>query len=144
MSVIYEPTRAERWLATKLGTDPILSGLIAGRIYAGVAPQGVASPFVTFTMLAAPSAVMGNGTTIVWQKLVYLVKAVTKGNSASSLQTIADRIVTVLHATRGGTSDAAIDYCIRLRPFRMETIENNERWQHLGCEVEMAVRASDV
>jgi len=142
--MIYEPTRAERWITQVLTSDPTLTGLIAGRVYQGPGPVNAVYPFVSMQMLAAPDAIMGNGPIVVWQTLVYLVKVVTKGGSATSIQTIADRVATLLHAQRGGTADAAIDYCIRRRPFRMETIEGNERFQHLGVEVELAVRASDV
>jgi hypothetical protein len=141
---ISEPTRAERWLYTRLTSDATLSGLVGTRVYANVGPDSAEYPFVTFTLMSAGNDVRGNGATIIWAKLTYLVKAVTKANSVTSLQSIADRINDALHAEYGATSDAAIDYCIRLRPFRMETVENNARYQHLGAEFELAVRAASV
>lgn len=145
MSVIHEPTRAERWIYTTLSGDPTLVSLIGGaRIYANVAPQGIAYPFVVYQMMSPGTALYGNGPNIIWQRMVYLVKAVTKGTSASSLQTIVDRINDLLHAERGAVSDAQIDYSIKLRPFVLPTLEGNVQYQQLGSEFEIAVRADGV
>lgn len=144
MTAFTEVTRANRWITTTLRADPTLAGLIGTRVYDGPAPANATYPFVSFELLSAPDSLYGNGPTIIWQKLIYVVKAISKTDSVTSLQTIADRIAAVLHAQHGATSDSAIDYCVRRRPFRMQTIENGERWQHLGHEFELAVRASDV
>jgi hypothetical protein len=145
VSVIAEPTRAERWLYLQLSSDPTIAGIVGTRIYANVAPQTVTTyPMVVFQMLGSAEDVRGSGPSIIWSKLTYLVKAITSGNSATSLQTLVDRIMTVLHTSKGGTADAAIDYCVRKRPFRMATVENNTQYQHLGGEFEIAVRAASV
>lgn len=144
MTVISEPTRAERWLYLQMTSDPTIAGIVGARVFSGVAPVGTQFPFVIISLLAPGDDVYGNGPTIIWSRLTYLVKAVTQANSLTSLQTLVDRIQAVLHATRGGTSDAAIDYCVRKRPFRMTQYENNVAFQHLGGEFEIAVRASSV
>jgi len=145
VSVISEPTRAERWLYLQLSSDPTIAGIVGTRIFANVAPQTVTTyPMVVFQLLGAAEDVRGSGPAIIWSKLTYLVKAITSGNSATSLQTLVDRIMTVLHTGKGGTADAAIDYCVRKRPFRLATVENNTQYQHLGGEFEIAVRAASV
>jgi hypothetical protein len=143
-NVINETTRAERWIRTILLSDPTIAGIVGARVYAEVAPSGATEPFVVMQFLGSPDAIYGNDNTIIWQKLAYIVKAITKGNSSSSLQTLVDRINTVLHAQRGGTADAAIDYCIRRKPFKMVDPQGHDLYQHLGSEFELAVRAASV
>lgn len=146
MAVIIETTRAERWLFLQLTSDPTIAGIVGGRVYAEVMPQSVtAYPAIAFQFLGAMDDLRGSGPAIVWSRLRYLVKAITTGNSSTSLQTLVDRIGTVLHTGKGGTADAAIDYCVRKRPFRLMTIEgNNQPYQFLGFEFELAVRAASV
>lgn len=140
MSVIAPETRAERWLFLQLTSDPTLTGLVGSRVYANVAPKSVTNyPLVTFTLLAPAGEIYGNEATIIWSKLLYLVKAIGEGSSVTALQTVVDRIHTLLHAQHGATSDARIDYCVRRRPFRMATTEGDKQYQHLGGEYELAV-----
>lgn len=145
MTVITEPTRAERWLHTMLSADATITGIVGTRIYANVMPQSVTTyPAIVFQLLGTADDLRGSGAAIIWSRLTYLVKAITEGNSATSLQTLVDRIMTVLHTAKGGTADAAIDYCVRKRPFRLMTVEANKQYQFLGGEFEIAVRAANV
>lgn len=140
MSVIAPETRAERWLFLQLTSDATITGIVSNRVYANIAPKSVTTyPLVTFTLLSQPGEIYGNEATIIWSKLMYLVKAIGEGSSATALQTLVDRIHTVLHAQHGATSDARIDYCVRRRGFRMVSVEGDKQFQHLGGEYELAV-----
>ncbi len=140
MSVIAPETRAERYLYLNLTTDATIAGIVGNRVYSHVAPATVTTyPLIVFQKLASLDDTHGNASHIIWSRMVYLVKAITEGDSATSLQTLVDRMMTVLHATHGATPDARVDYCVRKRPFRMVTQENNRNFQHLGGEFELAV-----
>ena len=140
MSVIAPETRAERWLYLQLTSDPTIAGIVGTRVYANVAPKRTTTyPLIVLQPLGGAGEVYGNEAIVIWSKLTYLVKAITEGASVTALQTLVDRIHTVLHATHGATSDARIDYCVRRRPFRMATIEGDVQFQQLGGEYELAV-----
>ena len=143
MSVIAPETRAERWIWLQLTSDPTISGIVGTRVYANVAPKSVTTyPLIVFQPLGSGNDLFGNEATVIWSRLVYLVKAIGTGSSATALQTLVDRMHTVLHAQREATADARIDYCIRRRPFRMATQEGDAQYQHLGGEYELAVAAA--
>lgn len=141
-AVLAEPTRAETWLYTQLSSDPTISGIVGTRIFADVAPQEVTDyPMIVLKYLSAQPDLYGNGPTVIWSRMTYIVVGLTEGRSAKALQTLADRIGTVLHTGRGGVTGAEVDYCVRRRPFRLTTVENNRTFQQLGYEFEIAVRA---
>lgn len=145
MTIIVESTRAEKWLYTQLANDGTIAGIVGTRIFAEVTPQEVTDlPVLIYQFVPGLPTIYGNGATIVWQKLMYRVKAITRAKTATSLQTLIDRVCTVLHAQHGGVTGADIDYCVRRDPFRMVTVENGQMYQHLGYTFELAVRSADV
>lgn len=142
MTIISEVARAERWLYTILSQDGTVSGIVAGRIFAFAAPQTISTwPIVVYTMLSGGEDVRGTGATRIMAAPLFLVKAITQGASLAALQTLVDRIDTLLHGQKGGTADATIQYCVRERPFRLATVEEpgNTLYQHLGGEYRIGV-----
>lgn len=145
MTQIAETTRAERWIHTQLTADATIAGIVGTRVYADVMPKSVTTyPAIVVQYDGSQPPTYGNGPTIIWTKLAYIVKAITKGNSSTSLQTLVDRVIAVLHAERGGVTGADIDYSIYTGPFRMTTMENDTLFQFLGGRFELAVRSADV
>jgi hypothetical protein len=141
MATINEVPRMHRWLKTILSADATLSSAVGGRFYQGHVPQGQALPACVFSVLAFPDDLRPAGSDRLWAKATVLVKIVGETNSDATLQTAADRVDAVLHAARGGTSDVAIDYCIRKRPFYLkDTSVANKVYTHLGGEYEIAAR----
>lgn len=140
MTVISEITRIERWLHQILSGDGTVAGIVGTRIYAGIAPASATFPYIVYLPLSPGEDVRGTGTTRIWAAPLYLVKAVTQGGSVAALQTLCDRIDTLLHGQPGGTADATIQFSIRERPFRMTTVEEpgNTVYQHLGGEYRIA------
>ena len=92
-------------------------------------------------MLSPGEDVRGTGATRIMARPLYLIKAVTQGGSVMALQTLVDRIDSLLHGLKGGTADATIQSCVRERPFRMTTVEDpgNTVYQHLGGEYRLQV-----
>lgn len=141
MTVISEITRIEKWIFTLLSGDGTIAGIVGARIYAGIGPQENATyPYIVYLPLSPGEDMRGPGATRIWAAPLYLIKAVTKGNTVQGLQTLVDRIDTLFHGQKGGTADATIQYAIRERPFRMTTVEppGNTVYQHLGGEYRIA------
>jgi len=137
-----EITRIEQWIRTVLVSDPTLNSMVNGRVYAALAPASVDSyPMIVFSLLAPGDVLLGGGGVTIWNKPVYLIKAITKGDRVLPLQSVVDRMHAVLHAARGGVTGVAIDKCIRLRSFRMTTREAGNTYHHLGGEYEIAARS---
>ena len=129
------------WLKEMLSSDPTLSAAVSG-VYRGHVPKGKALPAVVFSFLAAQDDLHGGGSARIWTKCTFIVKVVGLTNNDTTLQTIADRIETVLHATAGATGPIAVDYCIRRRPVYYQENPAPETWfTHLGGEFELAARA---
>lgn len=141
MTIISEIARIERWLYQILSGDGTVAGIVGTRIFSGVIPQTISTwPCIVYLPLSPGEDVRGPGATRIWAAPLYLVKAVTQGGSVAALQTLVDRIDTLLHGQKGGTADAVIQFAIRERPFRMTTIEEpgNTVYQHLGGEYRIA------
>lgn len=140
MTTVNEIPRVHQWLKTILAADATLVSSVTG-IYRGRVKKGAGYPAVVYSFLAAPDDVNGNGPARIWAKARYIVKAVGEGDSDLALQTIADRIDAVLQAVAGGSSDVAIDYCIRKRAvyFQDDSVAN-KIYTHLGGEYEIAAR----
>lgn len=94
-----------------IGTDDLIRDLLAAdatlttalggtKIYADQAPQGTAFPYVILAFLSSPDTEVVGGYRVHTRPL-YLVKAVTEGNSWSTAGTIADRIDDVLQQAAG-------------------------------------------
>jgi hypothetical protein len=144
MTAIAASPRAERFIYGRLASDATVAGMVGTKIYSGTAPASATVPYITYSNDGGGSLVYGNASTIIWNKVFYLVQAWTTGNSVTSLQTLVDRMLTLLHAERGATGDFAIDYCLFRRDFRMEEVENTTKYQRLGGVFELAVRAASV
>jgi hypothetical protein len=141
MTLIAELTRVEKWLYQTLTGDGTVAGIVGTRCYAGIAPQTAAYPCIVYTNLSGGEDVRGTGRTRIMAAPLYLIKGVTQGGSVAALQTLVDRIDTLLNGQTGGTADAVIQFCIRERPFRMVTVEEpgNTVFQHLGGEYRFGV-----
>lgn len=145
MATINEVPRMHRWLRTVLAADATLNTAVGGRFYQGHVPQDKSiakgDQYCVYSVLAFPDDLNPAGADRLWAKAIVLVKIVAETNSDTVLQTAADRADAVLHSARGGTSDVAIDYCIRKRPFYLkDTSVANKVYTHLGGEYEVAAR----
>lgn len=145
MSTVNETTRVFQWLRTILRSDATLNAAVGGRIYEGHVPSRKALPAVVFSIDSWGEDLRPAGPDRLWSKPRVLVKAIGETNSATALQTIADRIDAVLDEARGGTADCTVDYCIRNRPFYMKETEEeagvpDKVWVHLGGLYDLAIR----
>lgn len=91
---------ADRWLYTQLTTDTQLITLLGGRVFVDVAPLNTQYPLAIMTFVTALQ--VGNLSqdrimdSELWQIAVW-----TNQNNYTSIETIANRIRTVLHKANG-------------------------------------------
>lgn len=104
----------ERWLYGKLSGDATLTALIGGavspRLYSDLAPAGAVYPMVVFAALSGVP-VAGVGPAIIMWNEIYAVKTIGQGAPLTSLETIADRIRTVLQAASGSVTGGVVVAC---------------------------------
>lgn len=135
MTVISELTRLERFIYQLLTGDGTVAGIIGTRCYAGIGPQSNATfPYVVYTMISPGEDARGAGATRIMARPLYLIEAVGMSGSVATLQTLADRMETLLQGIRGGTADATIQFCHREGPHRLTTVEppGSTVYQHIG------------
>ena len=140
--VINEITRTEAWVYQTLATNAAITAIVGTRIYAGAMPPEVdAYPALVFQWIAAMDDRTTLGPARTWAASRYLVKGICEGRSALPLQPLMDAVDRALFGASGGAPNAAITYCRGIRPFRLTTYENNQYFQQVGREWEIAVSA---
>lgn len=140
--VLNEITRTEVWLYQTLSTNAAITAIVGARIYAGVMPPEVDDyPALVFQWISGLDDLHTMDRTRSWGASRYLVKGITEGRSALPLQSLMDLVDRALERATGSATDAAITYCRGIRPFRLTTYENNQYFQQVGREWEIAVSA---
>lgn len=112
---MIEVTRLLRWLDTTLKGDSTLAGLIGGRIYFGVAPQGAQYPLVRVLYDAADD-LDGLGAARIWSDGEIAVVAIGQTASPLALEAIADRLDALLHGASATLDPVEIYSIVRTRP----------------------------
>lgn len=128
-----ETTRADEWLHGVL-SDATLTAAATGGVFADVAPEGTAFPYVVHNFQGGHD-VRGAGPTRIMVSGLWLVQGVDATQSyMGTLRTIADRIDALLQAASGAAgSDGVVFSCVREQPFRMpEVLEGGKQIRHLG------------
>lgn len=109
---------ADRWLYTQLTTDAQLATALGGRVFVDDAPLGTQYPLVIMTHVASQQVGNWSADRIMdnelWQIAVW-----TNQNNYTSIESIADRIRTVLHKASG----TGVIGCVFERPQRMSDPE---------------------
>ncbi len=126
-----QPTAGSAWLYGKLSGDETLAGLVGSRIYEDVAPPKAAYPLIVYHVQDGHDVNGVAGARILTQE-VYVVKAVHRDTSYSSLKAIAKRIDELIHTASGQTTDGDLVACIREQPLKFLAIEDGVEYRHLG------------
>lgn len=121
-------------LYSRLSSDATLGALLSGTaaVYESVAPQGADAPYVVFNAQSPgiDSETFGGRS---WTDSVYLVKAVTEGDSSAAAGTIAARIDTLLEnapLTLSGTASNL--YLRRTTAVDFPEVDSGKKFRHLG------------
>ena len=127
-----ELPRTDDWIHDRLAADAALTAVVADRIYADVAPQGVEMPFVLYQVQSPGPDRKATGARRVMVRPLYLVRGIAPATAWQGvLKTIADRIDTALDLAVGSAAgDATVIGCVREQAFRL--VEEDGRTRHLG------------
>lgn len=93
-------SNAASWIYSTLTTDAILTALIGTRVYRDQAPEAATFPFIAFSQIDA-IPVKNAFSDILMDGEHWQITAVDKGKSYSTVNSIAARVRTLLHKTRG-------------------------------------------
>jgi hypothetical protein len=106
-----------------------LAALVGGRVYSGIAPATATYPLIVFQVQSPGADVTVIGGERIWADPLFLVRAVGKSASWSSVSATADAIDVALHNTSGG----AVVWCRRESPFSLiEVTDAGIQYRHLG------------
>lgn len=126
-----EVVLVDKWLASVLGADATLSGLVGSRIYSYLAPNGSVFPFIIYAYQGSIDVIAIGGIRIM-NNGVYQVKSVGQSNSMVAQEAIANRIDTLLHGKTGTVAGGIVLACVREQPIAYVENLNGLRYNHLG------------
>ena len=131
-----ELTAADVFITTRLKADATLTALIGGavspRIYADVAPTGVAFPLIVFQTMAS-SDLMVIGSARVWSNLLILCRGIAETSSwMGTLGQIESKIDAALHSTEGVNLNGIVYSCVREQPYRLAETSDGRVFRHSG------------
>lgn len=127
MATITETPRVLDWLRATI--NPLASN----RVYRDIAPDGVATPYVTVGLMSAVDVAGAAGIRL-WQDGLYLVKVVAPASQYAAMVALADSIDTALQLASGNTADATIMRAVREMSIAYSEVINGAIYTHLGAE----------
>lgn len=122
-------------LYTRLSTTGALTALLAdgaAGIHHGIAPQAP-NPLVIFARQAGVDRHLFGSITDYIETQQWLVKAVTRGTSASTAEDIATQIHAALTDPALVISGRTLAWCRREQRVEYEESQELERWHHFGA-----------
>jgi len=128
-------------LAALISSDATLAGLLPDGVWWGVAPAG-ATRFVILAQVDHGDAyTIGNG--VAWDRIVYLAKAVTAGDSGSLANQAAAQIHKILQGAviqaTGYHPSIVVQRLERVRPPVEIDDQTDQRWHHAGGQYEILI-----
>lgn len=128
-----EPIAAAQHIYSVLAADTALTAVVSTRIYHQEAPQGVAYPFVVFSLLSGIDYPIAGGGRL-WSNMLWLIEAVDKTSSfGGNLKTAVGRIDAALQATRSTVTDGVISACVREEAFSLAEVgPGGEQYRRMG------------
>ncbi len=120
-------------LISKLTSDATLMALAPGGVFREIAPQGSAEPYVIVQMMRHSDEYLINRGEA-FEEFTYMVKAVQRNTSGATVQSVADRIHTLLQD--GTMTITGYNLTTMQREERIAYVELDEnrdqRYQHRG------------
>lgn len=125
---------ADRFIYNILTADATLTTAVGARIYSEVAPEGTASPWIVYQCQTPESrSIVGLGGVVIMIDEVYTVRAICQGNNYSTIETIANRIITLLHHKHGAVTSGYALACELMGTVKYPTVEDGIPYRHLGA-----------
>lgn len=116
------------WIHDVLAADATIISAVGARIYDSLAPKGSAFPYILIQVTDTGADLMVVDANRVWTESLWLVRVIGQIGSFSTLETIDDRIDTLLHRQSGGNVLA----CVREQPFVFTETLDGIQYRHLG------------
>jgi hypothetical protein len=135
-----ETVVADTWLYGRLAGDAELMSGVTG-VFADVAPEGTAFPFVVFSFQSGRDTV-GLGGTRIFTGATYQVKVISDKPSYGAIKALANRIDAVLHQASGAVADGTVISSVREEPVRYTETTAGKQFRHLGGLYRLQVQAS--
>lgn len=133
-----ETLTVDAWLASKLN-DATLLAAAPGGVWADVAPEGTASPWVVFFLVAAAD-VNALGARRVLVDAVYEVRVTGVDVGYGALKTAANRVDALLQGASGTNSDGTVIGCQGVEPVRFMEQDGDRVYRHLGRQYQVLVQ----
>lgn len=135
-----------RWIETRLKSDSALVALIGGatpRIVSEEAAKGIIFPYVLISPLDPARPEYAVGVRAIAHAGIYLVRGVHATKSyGPPLETIAERIIAVLHGERGIADHAnGISSSYLEAAFSLTEPRDSEQYRHLGGRFRITANA---
>jgi len=138
MSGFVEYSEAAAWLTATLTG---ISGMTGG-VQEHPAAELSTYPLVTFSEQAWTDVSVINGHRV-WSELLFLVTAISKGESTLALKAIATEIDNRLHRASGTTTDGQIIESIRQGGFQTSEVDNGVSYRRLGGFYQLIVQPTN-
>lgn len=145
MSAVIETVEiVDKWLYSTLTGDATLTGLVGGRISGTLSDQVLALPYVHFSLQSDRNIIALGGETIVVD-CRYLVKAVGKTSSWSTILPIARRINQLVHRPYETFQVAGVGSLSTHRDsiVQQAEIDSGIQYRHLGGIYRIRASADD-
>lgn len=142
----HELRAIDIFLTTKLaGFAPLTALIGANNVWADLAPEGKAPPFVTFQFLSGDDRT-AFGTERILNISQYVVKAVTEGVSYQQAAQIATQAELAIIGQQQMVTIDGFTYhvqgCYRLRPIRFPEVKEGVRYNHVGGVFRIFIHAT--
>lgn len=126
-----EPLTVDKWIYNTLSADAQLMALVTA-VYSLPAPATAVLPYVVFQEQTSDD-LQGVGAHRIGIRGNWLVRGVAKTSTWSgNIDTIANRIDTLLQAGYGNAGDGVVWACVRIRPFRLIENVTSGQFRHNG------------
>jgi hypothetical protein len=127
-----ETVLIDAWLAGVFAADSTLTGLIASRYYAELAPAAATYPLVIWQHQSPPRDILTATDHSAAVDSLLLIKAVVNAPSYATAYPIISRIVNQLDRAQATISGGNILSCTREQSFRLTEFTDGVHYRHLG------------
>jgi len=131
----HELSGVDLFLETHLLASASLLALLGGPfVFAELAPESQPPPFVTYQMLSAPDVNAIGADARLFVRVLYLVKAITAGNSVVPGEQMAAAVDAALLGQTGPvpTANILVGPLFREEMVRYTEVLEGVRWNHVG------------
>ncbi len=125
----------EKFIYAELSGDSEIIAGVSDRIYKDLIPPQKADsdiyPCIVFGSMA-PHDITGVSATRIAVRDIFKVEVISRNSSSAAIDSIADRIDALLHATRTELVDGTVFSCLRDQPLSFVEVDNSIIYHHRG------------